>query len=258
MGFKPMVASEKLPGGFDSHPLPLKAKTALTPSFTGSEPFLIGPDIRSQAATPGHLRTPVTTTSINFHTASTSHWGTLYSNSGEMFLIVSGIVCRKPSPAGAGWPQSGPCSSRIFPYRPSKSPARKLGLLRRDDRWKSFLAGDESHGDRIDAVARVLGGHSFTMKNMPQVAAAIPANNFGAMSVRVLTTINGFGHLIIEAGPTAIAFELVVGSVKRRVAPSANKRARIFQIRVLAGEWLLRAFANDDARFFRRQFVVPC
>ncbi len=88
--------------------------------------------------------------------------------------------------------------------------------------------------------------------------AAIPANNFGAMSVRVLMTINGFGDLIIEAGSTAMAFELVVGSIKQRVAPSANKRPRIFQIRVLAGVWLLRAFANDDARFFRRQFVVPC
>ena len=96
------------------------------------------------------------------------------------------------------------------------------------------------------------------MKNMPQVAAAIPAHNFGAMSVRVLMTINGFGDLIIEAGPTAMAIELFVGSVKRRVAPSANKRARIFQIRVLAGEWLLRTFANDDARFFRRQFVELC
>ncbi len=118
-----------------------------------------------------------------------------------------------------------------------------------------MIAGDESHGNRIDAVASVLGGHTFTMENMSQVAAAIPANNFGAMSVRVLMTINGFGDFIIEAGPTAMAFELVVGSVKRRVAPSANKRARIFQIRVLAGEWLLRAFANDDTRFFRRQFV---
>ena len=121
-------------------------------------------------------------------------------------------------------------------YLSSNSPVQKLGLLRRDDRWESFLAGDESHGDRIDAVASVLGGHSFTLKNMPQVAAAIPANNFGAISVRVLMTINGFGDLVIEAGPTAMAFELVVGSVKRRVAQSANKRAHIFQIRVLAGE----------------------
>jgi hypothetical protein len=85
-------------------------------------------------------------------------------------------------------------------------------------------------------VASVLGGHSFTMENMSQVAAAIPAKNFGAMSVRVLMTIYGFGDLVIETGPTAMAFEFVVGSVKQRVAPSANERARIFQIRVRAGE----------------------
>ncbi len=121
-----------------------------------------------------------------------------------------------------------------------------------------MFSGDERHGDRIDAVASVLGGHSFTVENVSQVAAAIPANNFGAMSVRVLMTINGFGDLIIEAGPTTMAFELIVGSVKRRVAPSAYKRARIFQIRVLAGEWPFRAFSNDDARFFRRQFVELC
>jgi len=121
-----------------------------------------------------------------------------------------------------------------------------------------LVAGDECHGDRIDAVASAFGGHSFAMENVSQVATAVPANNFGAMSVRVLMTINGFGDLVIETGPTAIAFELVVGSVKRRVALSANKRTRIFQIRVLAGEWPFRAFSNDDARFFRRQFVELC
>ncbi len=70
LGFKPSVASAKEPGGFDSHPLPLQSKNGFDPSFTGSEPFRIGPDVWSPAATPGHLRTSVTTTSMNFRNYS--------------------------------------------------------------------------------------------------------------------------------------------------------------------------------------------
>ena len=34
----------------------------------------------------------MTTTSMNFHTTSTLHWGTLYSNRVRMYLLVSGNV----------------------------------------------------------------------------------------------------------------------------------------------------------------------
>jgi hypothetical protein len=64
----------------------------LIPSFTGSEPFLIGPDVWSQAVTPGHLRTSVTTTSVNFPTASTPHWVTLYSDFWRILPVAAMAV----------------------------------------------------------------------------------------------------------------------------------------------------------------------
>ena len=36
-GFKPVVASEKVPGGFDSHPLPLQRRAAQKASDGGQE-----------------------------------------------------------------------------------------------------------------------------------------------------------------------------------------------------------------------------
>ena len=61
---------------------------------------------------------------------------------------------------------------------------------------------------------------------------------------------------LIEAGPAAMAFELVLGSIKSRVAATANERARIFQIGVLTGEWPFCAFPHDDVSFLVGQFVV--
>ena len=91
---------------------------------------------------------------------------------------------------------------------------------------------------------------------MSQVAAAIMANNLGAMAVGVLMKIDGVGDLVIEAWPAAMAFELVLGSIKGRVAATANERARISQIGVPTGEWPFCAFADDDVSFLVSQFVV--
>ena len=118
-----------------------------------------------------------------------------------------------------------------------------------------MVAGDESQGDRIDAVASVLGRHSFSAEDMSQVAVAIVAHNFGAKAIRVEMTVDGAGDLVIEAGPAAMTVELVLGAVKRRVASPADERARFLPIGVLAGERPFCALADDDARFFRRQFV---
>ena len=119
-----------------------------------------------------------------------------------------------------------------------------------------MFVGDELHRYGIDAVASILAGHPFTEENMSQMPAAIVTNNLGAKAVGVGVVIDGAGDLVIKAGPTAMAVELVRRAVKRRVTPSAKIGAGLFPISQFAGERPLCAFTNDDVSFLARQFVV--
>lgn len=84
----------------------------------------------------------------------------------------------------------------------------------------------ESHGDRIDAVTRVFGRHPLTLENVPQMPAAIVADDLGSVSVGVRVLIHGTSHRIVKTGPAAMAIEFIIRLIKRRIATTANERSR--------------------------------
>ena len=91
---------------------------------------------------------------------------------------------------------------------------------------------------------------------MAKMAAAISANDLGAAAIGVGMTLDGLWNLVVEAGPAAAALEFILGTIKRRIAATANESAGVFQVGVFAHEGPLRTFAKDHVFFGRAQFVV--
>ena len=106
-------------------------------------------------------------------------------------------------------------------------------------------------------MPRVFGGKPFSHEDVAEMAAAIVAQDLRAESVGVGHLFDRAFDLIVEAGPTAIAGEFVIGAVERCVATPADIGARIFQVRVFASKGPFRPFAQDDARFLGRERVEP-
>jgi hypothetical protein len=87
------------------------------------------------------------------------------------------------------------------------------------------------------------------------MALAIVADDFRALAVGVKMAVNGAVNLIIKARPSAVALELVGGSIQWRIALAADVRARLLVVRVLADEGTFGTFLEDHERFFPREFV---
>src|SRR5689334_647264 len=96
----------------------------------------------------------------------------------------------------------------------------------------------------------VLGGEPLPLEHVPQVTAAVLADDFNATSVRITNPPNGTGDLVVEAGPAAFAFEFVVGTIERRIAAAADVSASVLQLGVFPGPGSLRPFSQDDILFF--------
>jgi hypothetical protein len=99
-------------------------------------------------------------------------------------------------------------------------------------------------------MTRVFGGESFSHEDVAEVTPAIIAEDFRAESVAIEHLVDSAFDLIVEAGPTAVAGEFVIGTIERRVATPADIGA--FQIRVLADKRPFCPFAQDDSRFLGR------
>src|SRR5688572_9899953 len=144
-------------------------------------------------------------------------------------LLLYGIACSR-APAGPG------------PHSPV--------LRQRLPLWH------EAHRERVDAVARVLGGDAFAEEDVAEVAAAVRALDFDAHAIRVRQAFDGAGDFVVEGGPAAVGVELVGAAVEWRVAATADVGAGLVEVVVLAGEGILGALVLDDAGFFGREFVV--
>src|SRR5271155_2431908 len=87
--------------------------------------------------------------------------------------------------------------------------------------FASAGVGHEAHGQRVDAVARILGGHPLSEEDVPQVSPTMVAADLGPPAIGIGDPSNRPGDLIIEAGPSAPGVELVHGPVEGRVAAAA-------------------------------------
>ena len=104
-------------------------------------------------------------------------------------------------------------------------------------------------------MARVLAGESFSHEDVAEMTTAVITDDFRAKTVAVGHTLDRTLDLIIEAGPTALADEFVIGPIERRVATPADVGAWLLEIRVFADERPFCPFTQDDTRFLGRKRV---
>lgn len=114
----------------------------------------------------------------------------------------------------------------------------------------------KADGERIHAMAGIFLRKSFSDEDVPEMPAAMVAEDLGAAAVGVGLAAHGPGDLIIKAGPAAAGVELVGGAVQRMVAAAADEGAAYFVPVVFAGKGHLRAFVDDNALFFGGEWVV--
>ncbi len=90
----------------------------------------------------------------------------------------------------------------------------------------------------------------FPMEYVTEMPAAMVAENLHPASVRIRFPPHGPREFVVEAGPPAAGMELVLRTVKRRVAVPADIGTSRFVIAVFPGKGHLGSLVQDDPRFF--------
>ena len=104
-------------------------------------------------------------------------------------------------------------------------------------------------------MARVLAGEPFSHEDVAEMTTAVITDDFGTRTVAVGHLLDSTLYLIVEAGPTAVAGEFVIGPIERRVATPADVGAWVLEIRVFADKRPFCPFAQDNTRFLGRERV---
>ena len=109
--------------------------------------------------------------------------------------------------------------------------ARQLINFRSDRRGDFLTRVVELHRHRIDAVACVLVGQAFACEDVPQVAAAVAADDLDSPAVCIGFSMDGAFDLVVEARPATPGMKLVFRAVERSVAATTGIRAVSSRIR---------------------------
>ena len=105
-------------------------------------------------------------------------------------------------------------------------------------------------------MAGVFFGHTFAEEDVPQMAAAVVADDFGSHAVGVGNAIDGTRNFIVKAGPAAMAFEFVGTAIQGGIAAAAEEGSLGFEIGVFTQKGAFGSFMQDHASFFGGEFVV--
>ena len=111
----------------------------------------------------------------------------------------------------------------------------------------------ETHGQGIDAVAGVLGRQAFTLKNMPQMGAAVLADDLHPVAVGIGLATHHARQGIVEGRPAAPGIELVRRTVQGHTALAAQIGPGGRILFVFTGPRSFRGLAEDDVRLAGRQ-----
>ena len=104
----------------------------------------------------------------------------------------------------------------------------------------------------------ILRSVSLAEEHMPQMAAAILAGNFCAISVFIEMPLYCAFNLVIETGPTAMAAEFVFRQIQRRVALTADIRAWILRVGVLTDIGTFRPLLQNYVGFLLSVSALYC
>lgn len=108
--------------------------------------------------------------------------------------------------------------------------------------WQFLAIRHKTQRDGIHAMPRVFRCEPFSIEDMPQVAAAVPAKNLNAMPISIRMALYGIFNFIIKAGPAASGVELVFGAIEWRIAAPAEISASRLIVFIFSSEWHFCAF----------------
>src|SRR5262249_24334625 len=94
-------------------------------------------------------------------------------------------------------------------------------------------------------------------EDMAEMASAVVAEDLGAVAVGVGHSLHRAWDLVVEAGAAAVAGELALGAIERRVATPTDVGAWVHRVRILADEGGLRSLSEDHPGLTGRERVVP-
>ena len=98
----------------------------------------------------------------------------------------------------------------------------------------------------------IFSGETFTFENVPQVRAAIVAQDLDALTIAVNLPPYRSRNFVIKTRPTAKRFKLILRPVQWRLASFAYIYALRFIIQQLARKWPLGSF------IYNYPFFVGC
>jgi len=104
-------------------------------------------------------------------------------------------------------------------------------------------------------VARVFGREALAFKDVSEMGAACGAGDLCPHAVRIRGALHRSRDFRVEAWPSALGVELVIGTIQRGFAAPADVDAFLPVGLILAREGPLGALMNNDARLFRRQGI---
>ena len=113
--------------------------------------------------------------------------------------------------------------------------------------------GRETHGQGIDAMAGVLGRQALALKHMPQMRAAVIANDLHPAAVGIGLAAHHARQGIVEGRPAAPGIELVRRTVQGHAALAAQIGPGGRILFVFTGPRGFRGLAEDDVRLAGRQ-----
>ena len=105
-------------------------------------------------------------------------------------------------------------------------------------------------------MAGILGRELLAGKDVPQMRAAIGADDFRPAAVGIRDPADRAREFIIEAGPAAAGSEFGRAVKKRILAAAADIDTGKEKIIILAAQRRFRAFLHYDPFLLRRQLIV--
>ena len=105
-------------------------------------------------------------------------------------------------------------------------------------------------------MPRVFLRKPFAQEHMPQMPAAMVAQDLRPPSVGIGQALYGSGNLLIETGPAAARAEFVVGTVKRGFATPAHKGSFASEILIFPRERHFGALVHDHPLLLGREGIV--
>ena len=85
-------------------------------------------------------------------------------------------------------------------------------------------------------MASILGRHSLTQKDMPEMTTTILTDDLGTAAICIGMAFDGIRNFIIETGPSTVTFKFVMRVIKGCITSPTNERAGIFQVRIFTTE----------------------